>query len=309
MRRFLLLAVIIAVIIVVPFFVSENRVAWLIGIARNYYVALDFPTAKTTIERADGTNSIGWRASAEDAIVSPEEWPSFNRTLTSERYSRLGAINVATARELKVLCIYDTKQYASFQSGLVMVNGALIGTTGHDIFSIDAATCQENWRTHENYKPASALSVNRGAAYLDGRLFRGTQDGRVLAYDFKTGRRLWATVIADPDLGETVPAAPIAWNGLIFVGNAGGDYKGVKGRMYALAAGTGDIVWEAYLVPKAASDKSRGPAAPPPPTAAAKVGPRFEGRGPQLEVHHGDWPSRDAQGNDIRRTGTDHGTV
>jgi len=29
------------------------------------------------------------------------------------------------------------------------------------------------------------MLVNRGAANLDGMLFRGTQDGRVLAYDFK----------------------------------------------------------------------------------------------------------------------------
>jgi alcohol dehydrogenase (cytochrome c) len=27
-------------------------------------------------------------------------------------------------------------------------------------------------------------------------LFRGTTDGRVLAYDFKTGKRLWETTIA-----------------------------------------------------------------------------------------------------------------
>ena len=90
-------------------------------------------------------------------------------------------------------------------------------------------------------------------------LFRGTQDGRVLAYDFKTGKRLWETTIADPKIGESSPAAPIAWNGLVFIGNAGGDIKGVKGRMYALDAKTGKIVWEFYLVPKAAGDRSRGP--------------------------------------------------
>jgi alcohol dehydrogenase (cytochrome c) len=49
----------------------------------------------------------------------------------------------------------------------------------------------EPMRTHEDYKPATPLLVNRGAAYLDGRLFRGTLDGRVLAYDFKTGKRVW----------------------------------------------------------------------------------------------------------------------
>ena len=89
---------------------------------------------------------------------------------------------------------------------------------------------------------------------MDGMLFRGTQDGRVLAYDFKTGKRIWETTIADPKIGESVPAAPIAWNGLVFIGNAGGDYKGGKGHMYALDAKTGKIVWEFYLVPKAEGD-------------------------------------------------------
>ena len=82
-----------------------------------------------------------------------------------------------------------------------MVDGALIGTTEFDIFSLDPSTCAENWRTHEEY-PAYILPTNRGAAYLDGMLFRGTQDGRVLAYDFKTGKRLWETTIGDAKKGE-----------------------------------------------------------------------------------------------------------
>ena len=139
------------------------------------------------------------------------------------------------------------------------MNGALIFTTEYDIFSIDPATCHQNWRTHEDYQPATPQGVNRGAAYLDGMLFRGTQDGRVLAYDFKTGKRIWETKIADSKKGESVPAAPIAWNGLVFVGNAGGDIKGVKGRMYALDAKTGKIIWEFYLVPKTEGDVARGP--------------------------------------------------
>ena len=90
-------------------------------------------------------------------------------------------------------------------------------------------------------------------------LFRGTEDGRVLAYDFKTGKRLWETTIADVKKGEAVPAAPIAWDGLVFIGNAGGDFKGGKGRMYALDAKTGKIVWEFFLVPKSEGDAVRGP--------------------------------------------------
>ena len=85
-----------------------------------------------------------------------DDWPSYNRTLTSERYSPLAEINAKTVGKLKVLCTYDTKQYTSFESGLIMVNGALIGTTLTDIFSINPATCAENWRTREDV-PASIL--------------------------------------------------------------------------------------------------------------------------------------------------------
>ena len=187
------------------------------------------------------------------------DWPSYNKTLTSNRFSELSQINRTNAEKLKVLCTYDTRQYTSFNSGLLEVNGALIFVTAFDIFSIDPSTCRENWRTHEDYVPATPQEVNRGAAYLDGMLFRGTQDARVLAYDFKTGKRIWETVIGDPKKGESAPAAPIAWNGLVFIGNAGGDIKGVKGRMYALDAKTGKIVWEFYLVPKAEGDPTRGP--------------------------------------------------
>ena len=191
--------------------------------------------------------------------ATPDNWPSYNKTLTSNRFSELKQINRDNVGGLKVLCTYDTGQYTGFNSGLLEVNDALIAVTEFDIISLDPGNCRPNWRTHEDYTPASPQGVNRGAAYMDGQLFRGTQDGRVLAYDFKTGARLWATTIADPKKGESVPAAPIAWNGLVFIGNAGGDVKGVKGRMYALDAKTGRIVWEFYLVPKGASDVERGP--------------------------------------------------
>lgn len=187
------------------------------------------------------------------------DWPSYNRTLVSDRHSPLIAINTVNVKKLKVLCSYDTKQMVSFQSGLVHAEGALFGATEQDTFSLNPDTCKENWRIHEEF-PSGTLKVNRGVAYLDGRIFRGTPDGRIVAYDAKNGQRLWATTIADAALGESVPAAPIAWSGLVFAGNAGGDNKGAKGRMYALDAATGTVVWEFFLVPKDVADIVRGPA-------------------------------------------------
>jgi alcohol dehydrogenase (cytochrome c) len=189
------------------------------------------------------------------------DWPSYNRTLTSDRYATLEKIDNKNVTGLKVLCSFDTGEAVSFESGLVQVDGSLFAATEHDTISIDPNNCKLNWRSHED-SPAGELKVNRGVAWLDHRVFRGTADGKVIAYDAKNGKRLWSTSIADAAKGESVPAAPIAWNGLVFIGNAGGDNKGVKGRMYALDDKDGHIVWEFFLVPKGAGDVARGPAAP-----------------------------------------------
>jgi alcohol dehydrogenase (cytochrome c) len=203
------------------------------GLTRNYLVTLAAPPGSASTElNADYKESA---AAAPSIIAEPPapgaaegDWPSYNRTLLSQRFSPLNQIDTKNVGGLKVLCTYNVGGFTAFESGLIMVNNALIGTTSNDIFSIDPATCAENWRTHEDY-PLPIMPANRGAAYMDGMLFRGTQDGRVLGYDFKTGKRLWQTTIADSRLGESVPSAPIAWNGLVFVGypvvlgNAGAD--------------------------------------------------------------------------------------
>jgi alcohol dehydrogenase (cytochrome c) len=139
----------------------------------------------------------------------------------------------------------------------VVVDGTLYLTTLRRTYAIDAATCRLRWR-HEyelaGGPPFDPNKVNRGVAYLDTpegpRLFRGANDGRLLALDARTGRELWNVAIGDPRRGETFPAAPIAWRGLVFIGNAGGDNFGVVGRMMAFDARTGGRVWSFSLIPR-----------------------------------------------------------
>ncbi|MGO9946752.1 MAG: hypothetical protein ACLPWG_07905, partial [Steroidobacteraceae bacterium] len=97
------------------------------------------------------------------------DWPSYNRTPSSQRFSPLTQINTKNVSQLKVLCTYSTHQLTSFETTLIMVEGSLIGTTEYDIFSLDPATCAEKWRTHFG-GGGSLLPSNRGAAYMDGML-------------------------------------------------------------------------------------------------------------------------------------------
>ena len=234
------------------------------GMGLNYFKSLNAPAGTVSTE----TNPA-YKAPAAVASSSPPtdpvwpgaavgDWPSYNRTPSSQRYSPLTQINTKNVANLKVLCTYDLHTMTAFESGLIMVDNALIGTTEFEVFSINPATCAENWRTHVD-SVGALLPANRGVAYMDGMLFRGTQDGRVLAFHFKTGKQLWDTTIADPKHGESVPSAPIAWDGLVYVGNAGGDFKGGKGHVFALEGKTGKIVWEFFLAPKVEGDMVRGP--------------------------------------------------
>jgi alcohol dehydrogenase (cytochrome c) len=183
---------------------------------------------------------------AADSPVT--DWPSYNRTLTSERYVPFDQVNKANVSRLKQLCVYDLNVDASFQTGPIVIGRTMYATTDKETLAIDADTCQQKWRVREE-GPSLALRVNRGVAHLDGRLFRGTGEGNVLAYDAATGKKLWSTHIADPARAESLPSAPIAWNGLVFIGTAGSDRYGVLGRVYALDATTGKVAWETYTVP------------------------------------------------------------
>jgi alcohol dehydrogenase (cytochrome c) len=266
MKRFLLVVVALVVLggVVggILYLLFPVQISTIGGLTRNYILSLgDLPgstTTETNPAYKEPAPSVSTAAPSASASTNAGDWPSYNRTVSSDRYSPLGEINTKNAGQLKVLCTYDVGGYEAFESGLIMVNDALIGTTEFDTFSLNPSTCALNWRTHEDYPPA-LLPANRGAAYWDGMLFRGTQDGRVLAYDFKTGKRIWETRIAEPKNGESVPAAPIANDGVVYIGNAGGDFKGGKGKMYALDAKTGKVLWQFFMVPKVEGDVVRGP--------------------------------------------------
>jgi alcohol dehydrogenase (cytochrome c) len=117
----------------------------LAGMAINFVRTLSAPSGTTTTEEAALSNDAEAVVGSPPPAATPptaraDDWPSYNKTLTSERYSPLSQINAQNVGKLRVLCMYDTKQYTSFEAGPIMVNGALIGTTEHDIFSLIPST-------------------------------------------------------------------------------------------------------------------------------------------------------------------------
>jgi alcohol dehydrogenase (cytochrome c) len=212
-----------------------------------------------------GPATAGAQAQAP-APLQAGDWPFYNGPLAGDRYSPLDQITKGNVATLRRVCAFDAPETVSFQTGVVAVGGTLYFTAFKSTYAVDGATCQQKWKQTRE-EPDTFLKVNRGVGYADGKLFRGTGDAHVLALEAATGKVLWDVAIGDPRKGESTPAAPIAWNGLVFMGNAGGDNFDVRGRIHALDASTGATVWTFETVstsgPTVATWQKASPENPP----------------------------------------------
>jgi alcohol dehydrogenase (cytochrome c) len=176
------------------------------------------------------------------------EWPTYNNRLDGQRFSPLKQITPSNAAQLREVCRVQVDGPTTFHAGLVVVDGVIYTNTGRETLAIDATTCAVRWRStyqpeEERYSPS-----NRGLALLDGRLFRGTGDARLVALDAATGKMLWKNVIGAPRLGESAAAAPLAWQGIVFMGISGSEL-GARGRVMAYDAQTGRELWRFNTIP------------------------------------------------------------
>jgi len=180
--------------------------------------------------------------------MSDADWMTYNRTLQGDRYSPLKEITTANVKDLKPVATFNTGETVNFETGLIVVDGTMYFTTYQTTYAVGAVTGQLRWRSsHPDSTPG--LSNNRGLAYADGLVFRGFNDGHFIAMKATDGSLVWDKVLSDPAKGESLPMAPIAWDGKVFVGNAGSEYFGVTGRIYALDTRTGQQIWVFHTVP------------------------------------------------------------
>jgi PQQ-dependent dehydrogenase (methanol/ethanol family) len=186
-------------------------------------------------------------AFAQDATPGVQ-WPSYNNRLNGQRYSPLKQVTPGNAAQLGEVCRVQIDGPTSFHSGLVVVDGVIYTNTGRETVALDATTCAVRWKVSHTSEEGSYSPSSRGLAVMGGRVFRGTGDTRLIALDAATGKLLWKNVIGDPGLGEGASAAPLAWQGVVYMGIAGSEL-GVRGRVMAFDAATGKELWRFNTIP------------------------------------------------------------
>ena len=190
-------------------------------------------------------------AADEPAAPADTNWTSYNNNVNGQRFVDVNQITPVNADKLGEICRLKVEEVGAFHTSLLEIDGVLYFTTATDTLAVDATNCKLRWRHHYTTEDhaGTPLAVNRGVAYANGKLFRGTLDSRLLAIDAATGKTVWQYAVGDPEQGEFFSAAPQIYQGLVIMASAGSDW-GIRGRVMAFAADNGREVWRFYTIPR-----------------------------------------------------------
>jgi quinohemoprotein ethanol dehydrogenase len=182
-------------------------------------------------------------------------WPSHGLDYAETRFSKLAQINIDNARQLGLVWSYDLESTRGIEATPLVVGGVMyVSAAWSVVHAIDARTGKKIWTydpevpREEGFKGCCDV-VNRGVALDRGKVFVGAFDGRLIALDAATGKKVWEQdTIIDRSRFYTSTGAPRVVKGKVIIGNGGAEY-GVRGYITAYDADTGKQAWRWFTVP------------------------------------------------------------
>lgn len=188
------------------------------------------------------------------AAKTPEEWLTYSGDFAGHRHSALAQIDKQNVHQLRVAWAAQLRPSTKPMSATPIVTGGLIfvSEAPDGVAALDARTGSVVWRFTRpldvSKLPLCCGAFNRGVAVLGKRVFVGTLDARLVALDATTGEKLWETMVGDPKEGFSITSAPLAYDGHVVIGVAGGEY-GIRGLVAAFDPESGVRRWQFEAVP------------------------------------------------------------
>jgi alcohol dehydrogenase (cytochrome c) len=189
-----------------------------------------------------------------------DNWITNGGNVTNDRFSSLDEIDTENVKELKgdwmtkIGANATAAKFSAEGQALEYEGTIYISDGADDVFALDAHSGEILW-TYEPHLPPDPLGEviccgwdNRGVALGDGMVFVSQLNGDQIALDQETGQVKWSTPVVKPGQGFSITSAPLYYDGMIYVGGSGGEY-GIRGRLTALDAETGEIKWRSYTIP------------------------------------------------------------
>ena len=185
------------------------------------------------------------------ADSEPGAWLTYSGNYQAHRHSRLTQISPANVARLHPVWVYQTENNRTEVSPVV-VDGVMYVTEANKVAALDVHTGRALWTwtrpIPKDLQTIGFLRTNRGVAVIDRLVVVGTLDAHLVALDTASGAVRWDTEVVDYKLGHCITAAPIAIDGKIITGIAGGE-AGIRGFIDAYDAKTGKRVWRFWTIP------------------------------------------------------------
>jgi len=189
----------------------------------------------------------------DGAAKDGKNWLLPNGSYEQTRFYPAAQINTGNVSKLRPAFVVQTAMLESMETAPLVVNGVMFITTSYNhVYAVSATTGEQFWHYKHKIGPVSTYCCgpnNKGVAISEGKLFMGTLDAKIVALDAKSGKLLWETQIADPELGYSETMAPSVVDGKVLIGTNGGEY-GVRGFVKAFDANTGKLEWTFYTIPE-----------------------------------------------------------
>src|SRR5690606_24690999 len=185
---------------------------------------------------------------------NPGNWLSYGRNYEETRFSPLQQITRSNVDSLGLAWSINLGTTRGLETTPLVVDGILYLTGAWSIvYAIDARKGKILWMFDpqvpgEYAEKGCCGVVNRGLAIYKGMLFLGAFDGRLIAINASTGKKIWDVLTVDQKKAYTITGAPRVINGKVIIGNGGAEY-GVRGYITAYDAVTGKQIWRFYTVP------------------------------------------------------------
>ncbi|HWQ33027.1 MAG TPA: PQQ-dependent dehydrogenase, methanol/ethanol family [Blastocatellia bacterium] len=187
------------------------------------------------------------------ADSEPGNWLTYSGNYQGHRFSPLRQITPDNVAKLRVAWVYQFKSIGRQETSPVVVDDVMyVSEPPTRVTALDLRTGRPLWTWQRQQARLSRTlgfgPTNRGVAVLDDMVYVGTLDCWLVALDARTGAVRWETKVEDNGTGHSITAAPLAIDGRVIVGVAGGE-AGIRGFLDAYDAKTGKLVWRCWTIP------------------------------------------------------------
>ncbi|MBI5790103.1 MAG: PQQ-dependent dehydrogenase, methanol/ethanol family [Rhodocyclales bacterium] len=182
--------------------------------------------------------------------ATPGDVTTYGMGWGQQRHSTLKQVTPANVKSLVPVWNLSLDHSANASMQPLVIDGTMYVTTHSHTLAVDLVTGRQKWKTPialpQDVNGFLCCGIHsRGAAALNGVLYRTTLDAHVVALSMKDGKQIWKVKAADYKEGYSMTHAPLIAGDILITGISGGEY-GTRGFLNGWDLKTGEKKWHRW---------------------------------------------------------------